>query len=311
MKKLLLTISAVAAFSSANAQCNDLLISEYVEGWSNNKAIEIYNPTGSPFDMAGYDLVRFRNQETTPSNSVQLIGTIPPYGTYVVVIDKRDTTGTGFEAPVWDELQAKADTFVNPLYNSGSETMYFNGNDAIALLKDNGNAIVDLFGKIGDISNPDGWGAYSIDKYISLDHTLIRKSTVEQGVTVPPSTFDIMFEWDSLNANTFDQLGCHKCDCDPNVGSVNCGITGIKNITIKPSKILIYPNPSNKGIVYIRTNNDVNSIEVHNLLGQSIINEDYHSVKVNRLSLNLNSGMYFITVNFADGTQTTKRIVIE
>ena len=29
------------------AQCNDaLFISEYIEGWSNNKAIEIYNPTG-------------------------------------------------------------------------------------------------------------------------------------------------------------------------------------------------------------------------------------------------------------------------
>ena len=96
MKNILLSILAVSVFSFANAQCTDLFISEYVEGWSNNKAIEIYNPTGSPFDMAGYDLVRFRNQETTPSNSVQLIGTIPPYGSYVVVIDKRDTDGTGF-----------------------------------------------------------------------------------------------------------------------------------------------------------------------------------------------------------------------
>ena len=300
MQKLLLTISAVAVFSAANAQCNDLFISEYVEGWSNNKAIEIYNPTGSPFDMAGYELVRFRNQETTASNPVQLMGIIPSKGVYVVVLDKRDSLGTNFEAPVWDELQAKADTFVNPLYNGGSETMYFNGDDAIVLF--NGTVGVDIFGKVADLANPDGWGPFGTGQYISKDHTLIRKASVQQGVLVAPSIFDITLEWDSLNANTFDSLGSH---------TNNCITTGIINITTKPSKLWMYPNPSNNGVVYIRTNNDINSIEVHNLIGQSIINDDYRSVKVNRLSLNLNSGMYFITVNFADGAQTTKRIVIE
>ncbi|PCH65779.1 MAG: hypothetical protein COC01_09290 [Bacteroidetes bacterium] len=302
MQKLLLTISAVAIFSSANAQCNDLFISEYVEGWSNNKAIEIYNPTGSPFDMSGYSLVRFQNQDDMPGNQTLLSGMLQAHSTYVVVIDKRDTLGTGFEAPVWDELQAKADVFVNPLYNNGAEVMYFNGNDPVSLLKNNGLAIVDIFGKVKDLANPDGWGPFGAGLFMSKDHTLIRKSSVQQGVLSSPTTFDVTLEWDSLSANTFDSLGSHTSSCIS---------VGTKNITIKPSKLWIYPNPSNNGVVYIRTNNDVNSIEVHNLIGQSIINEDYRSVKVNRLSLNLNPGMYFITANFANGAQTTKRIVIE
>jgi predicted extracellular nuclease len=48
MKKLLLSIFGfVATLNFAQAQCNELFISEYVEGTSNNKAIEIYNPTSN------------------------------------------------------------------------------------------------------------------------------------------------------------------------------------------------------------------------------------------------------------------------
>ena len=217
------------------AQCSDLFISEYVEGWSNNKAIEIYNPTSSPINMNGYTLVRFRNQNSTPTNPINLVGTIQPYDVYVVVLDKRDSLGTGFEAPVWDSLQAKADTFCNPLYNSGAEAMYFNGNDPMAILKNGGATIVDIFGKISDLANPDGWGFYGIDSignslYVSKDHTLIRKSGIQTGVTSPPSTFDPYIEWDSLPANTFSSLGSHTCDCSVGPGVPFYNISEINGI---------------------------------------------------------------------------------
>src|SRR5690349_18476217 len=45
---------------AANAAPTDLFISEYVEGSSNNKALELFNGTGAPVDLAanGY-LVQF------------------------------------------------------------------------------------------------------------------------------------------------------------------------------------------------------------------------------------------------------------
>ena len=147
MKKLILLLFASLFTSFGFSQCSDLIISEYVEGWSNNKAIEIYNTTSSAIDLNGYALVRFRNQNTTPSNLTQLQGILQPYDVYVVVLDKRDSNGTGLEYPVWDELQAKADTFVNPVYNNGTEALYFNGNDPMAILSGNGTAIVDLIEK--------------------------------------------------------------------------------------------------------------------------------------------------------------------
>ncbi len=173
--------------------CTDLIISEVVEGFSNNHAIEIYNPTATAIDASEYGLVRFQNGSTTPGNITYLTGvSIAPYDVYVVVLDKRDPDGTSFEAPVWDELQLQADVFVNPSYNDGQEVMYFNGNDAIAIVKDSGQTLVDVFGKIGDmnallkIEAAEGEQAY-----ISQDHTLVRKASFTQGYTANPESFDI------------------------------------------------------------------------------------------------------------------------
>ena len=51
--KHFITILFICLFSNlSQAQCTDLFFSEYVEGWSNNKALEIYNPTANPIDFA-------------------------------------------------------------------------------------------------------------------------------------------------------------------------------------------------------------------------------------------------------------------
>src|ERR671916_415889 len=63
--------------TAAIAAPTDLFISEYVEGSSNNKAIELFNGTGSPVDLTagGYQLQLYFNGSTTPTN-VALSGTV-------------------------------------------------------------------------------------------------------------------------------------------------------------------------------------------------------------------------------------------
>ena len=119
MKKTLLILSAFVGTFSMAQDCSELFISEYVEGWSNNKAIEIYNPTGTDIDLSQYFIVRYSNGATiaTPANAVALVGMIPAKGVHVGVIEKLDPQGTGQEAPVWDSLQARADEFYCPDYN--------------------------------------------------------------------------------------------------------------------------------------------------------------------------------------------------
>ena len=65
----------------AQTNCTQLFISEYVEGWSNNKAIEIYNPTSLPIDLSQYFVSRYSNGSSTATvaNSIQLSGTIAPH----------------------------------------------------------------------------------------------------------------------------------------------------------------------------------------------------------------------------------------
>ena len=251
MKKPLLFVLFLSTISFSQ-DCSQLFFSEYVEGWSNNKALEIYNPTGEEIDLSSYSISRYANGGTNPSTT-QLTGIISPYGTFVVCLDKQDPNGEGYEAPVWDgyftytdsitgeevttydentDLQSKVDLFLNPIYYFGTNadsaaafptTMYFNGNDAITLELLGTGIVVDLIGKVGE--DPGASWNDSEGNYWTKDHTLIRKPFISEGVSMNPTVFDPTLEWDSLPANTFMNLGIHDCDCNvnSNVKELNTG----------------------------------------------------------------------------------------
>ncbi len=226
----------LAMVISGKAQ-TDLIISEYVEGWSTNKALEIYNPTNAAINMGSYRLTRYSNGLETPPAELSWTFLLPnrslsPFSSYVIVGDKRDPEGTGQEAPVWAQLAQRADTFACPDY-AISKTMYFNGNDAVVLEKKSGEEwlFIDIFGRWGGPAPAkaaipgsaltiEAWTDVSpyfsgLGVALTADHTLIRKSSVKTGITVNPSLFNTLAEWDTLSANTFKNLGWHKNDIAP------------------------------------------------------------------------------------------------
>jgi len=308
MKTLLLSILSLFLSVVVMAQCDNLIISEYVEGWSNNKAIEIYNASPDPIDMGPYSVVRFRNQAQEPSNPVNLEGILMPYDTYVIVIDKRDSTGVDFEAPVWSELQMKADSFVNPVWNNGMETMYFNGNDALGLINEDATVIFDFFGKLADLANPDGWGPYTDSQgeaaFISQDHTLVRKPTVMQGVMQNPAVFDILAEWDSLPANTFDNLGFHLSNCDPSVG--------IEELR-RDDFFRIFPNPVENGTFKVSAQEEMAQIEIYSISGAKVFEMylDIPQVEIEISTAALQAGAYLVNLRSASNIVSTQRIIIK
>lgn len=324
---LLFRLFPVAAISALQyaisfAQCNELFISEYVEGWSNNKALEIYNPTIDTVNISGYRIARYSNgQDVPPAQTnwvVALSGTIAPYGTKVLVIDKRNPAGTGQEAPVWDELDSigslPGNLFLCPDYVV-SEAMYFNGDDAVAL-ETTAGVIIDLIGKIGEqpvnasggTSSPTGgWtdvAPYNTGQgnFYTVDQTLVRKFNIKQSVTVNPSAFNPAAEWDRFNANTFSNLGSHSCECNP--ASVNEPLTD--------RGILFFPNPVNTGSLTVKAASDISSVEISNVLGHVVFSHTYtNNYEVNIELPEIVSGIYIVKVNFESYHRVTKKIAVK
>jgi len=117
MKKNFLSIIMCFIAFGATAQCDQLFISEYVEGSVNNKAVEIYNPTPNSIDLGVYSIGKFRNGSTSTGTVVILPDImLQPYETYVIVIDKRDVNGTGFDLPVWNGFNV-FETAIDPITN--------------------------------------------------------------------------------------------------------------------------------------------------------------------------------------------------
>jgi hypothetical protein len=343
MKKALLFVSLFTLGSTFAQDCSKLFISEYVEGRSNNKAIEIYNPTNASIDLSEYIIARYSNgsNSATIANAVQLSGTVAAHDVFVAVLDKRDPLGTGQEAPIWDSLQVRADGFFAPVYNT-SNSFYWNGNDAIVLFKGTltGTATtqlsaitpalvpIDIFGKIGENPGPDtGWSTTApyntgAGVIVTVDHSLIRKSTVLKGVTnVAITEFNPLAEYDSIPSNTilFDvngdtiksnagnpiefgnwmSLGTHACNCNPLA----------VNKLPEMSQFSVYPNPSVDGTFNIVASAGIEKIVVVNSLGQTV---KTMKANANNAVINIGDapGVYIIKVETGNGI-VTKRVIVK
>jgi hypothetical protein len=304
MKKTLLFVSMLAFGSSFAQNCSELFISEYVEGSGNDKALEIYNPTGNAIDLTGYRIERFSNGDATSAAGgvLNLSGSIAPYSTFVIVNGVGVTsTATGSSPAATPALQDMADL----LDGAYPAPTFMNGNDAIALF--NGSTMIDLLGKIGDASmvSSQSWSdAFPYDgsagAWWTKDQTLFRKASIKVGVSVNPDPFIVTAEWDSLPKDTWTGLGSHTCDC----------LAGVKELTSNAS-FVIYPNPSADGSFTVNASEQIQSIEVMNVVGQTMAEEVINTYsKSKEVQTSLPKGMYVVKINYLNGTFSQTNLVI-
>ena len=199
----------------------DLFFSEYIEGESNNKALEIYNPTSQDIDLAagGYKVCMYFNYGDggeaayTHTLEIPLTGTIKAHKTYVLKHSEANLIS-------YPEDQ-----------NNGAG--WFNGNDRVVLMRE--TDVIDEIGKYGENPDPNekdnvvivGWKMRDVQ---TGNRTLVRKPWVCRGVIHDDLPFfDPSAQWTVYKVNTFDNLGSHHCSVvhlvtfDPNGGEVESG----------------------------------------------------------------------------------------
>ena len=293
MKKILPLIIAFFAIN-LNAQivdCTDLFFSEYVEGSSQNKAIEVYNPTNSTIDLSNYTIERYSNGATNSSGGgvTTLIGMLAPGDVFVLTNGETDIAAQfGFCDPALIALGDMAEP--NGSYPT---PMHMNGNDAMVLT--NGGVIIDVIGKVGE--DPGTAWSDANGSWWTANHTLIRKSTVLYGDNNGLDLFNPSLEWDSLPNGTWNNLGSHACDCS--------AATRIDESAIS---YVMYPNPANIGnTVIINTNAEIESIDVVNTLGEKVLTQISNKIT----TTNLAKGIYIINIRFTDGRTIDNKLIIE
>lgn len=201
-----LSLALIPPQQSAWAMASELFFSEYIEGTSNNKALEIYNGTGTAVNLAtgGYNVQMYFNGSASAGLTISLTGTVADSDVYVLAQSAASPT-----------ILAQADQ------TNGSG--WFNGDDAVVLRK--GTTIVDVIGQIGFDPGSE-WGTGLVS---TADNTLRRKGAIEAGDSNGADGFNPATEWDGFATDTFGGLGCLGIDCAPSVASTipANGATGV------------------------------------------------------------------------------------
>ena len=174
----------VASATFASAQCG-LFISEYGEGSSSNKWIELYNPTLEALDLSQFQVQTYANGNTSPNYTLVLEGTLAAGEVYTIT-------------------NSSAVAEVAAVSNVTSTITYFNGDDAVALLDLDGN-IIDAFGEIG-VDPGSSWDVAGVAG-ATANHTLVRIASVTQGNADWAASF--ASEWEVYDSNDFSFLGGH------------------------------------------------------------------------------------------------------
>ena len=178
----------------------NLYFSEYAEGSSNNKYVEIYNASSTSVDLSNYQVKGTNNGSAWGDNDdrvTALSGSLDANSVYVICTDAADPA-----------IIAKADLAL--AYES---PVHYNGNDAIAIFGIDSSGkftiIIDVIGNLTDPGTGNGWSVAGTEN-ATMNHTLVRKSSVTKGNTNwenSAGTSSSDSEWEVKDIDDWTSLG--------------------------------------------------------------------------------------------------------
>ena len=179
----------------------NLFFSEYAEGSSNNKYLEIYNASDVTVSLADYAYPSVSNAPTTVGeheywNTFDEGAEIAPGGVYIIAHPSSDASILA--------------------YANETHTYLSNGDDGYALAYGTEDNYV-IMDHVGDFNGDpgSGWEVAGVSN-ATKDHTLVRKCSVEQGNSdwvASAGTNSEDSEWIVLDQDDWTNLGSHTTEC--------------------------------------------------------------------------------------------------
>jgi predicted extracellular nuclease len=188
MKTLVTILLMLTVAAAAQAQTG-VYFSEYLEGSSNNKAMEIYNGTDEALDMSRITIERYNNGATTPSGT---------YNSYTALLAAGDVYVIGNPSAV---------AAITDVSDELSDLTYYNGDDVILLYLD--GVVVDSIGQLG-VDPGTNWTSGGC---ATSEMTLVRKVNSCFGDTDSSDAYDPSVDWDCYAQDDFSNLGFHVTEC--------------------------------------------------------------------------------------------------
>ncbi|MEL6180365.1 MAG: lamin tail domain-containing protein, partial [Myxococcota bacterium] len=168
-----------------------LFISEYAEGSSFNKYIEIYNGGSTPANLDAYAWVKCQNG-CESGNDLESF---------------NFTAGTMLEpGELWVVSSPSADADILAAADETQSGANWNGDDAVGILHQPSNTLIDMIGVIG--SDPgSSWPAGGVSD-ATRNHTMVRNCDVLEG-NADGWTSTSAEQWTILPEDDVTDLGSH------------------------------------------------------------------------------------------------------
>jgi len=181
--RFLMSASLLFVTTSANAT---LMFSEYVEGSSYNKALELFNIGEEVnFDTDSYAIEIYSNGASAASYSISLTGVVAQDSPFIVGHNRSNASILSIASQVTGSLN-------------------FNGDDAITLVHN--GLIIDTIGQVG-VDPGSEWGSGLTS---TQNNSLRRLPDILFGDNNAIDGFEPALQWIGFAQDNFDGLGQHQ-----------------------------------------------------------------------------------------------------
>jgi len=152
----------------------------------------------------------------------------------------------------------------------------------------NGSPILGAWPGVQLTVNANGWSSYTFDASVTATNFIINNSTGFQAADTYITT-----------------SACFSSD-GAAVTSVDCATTATATLNTTP--LTIYPNPIVDKLNFSGSDN-IDKVSFHSLSGQLVLSVSSLSNKSSVDVKSLNSGVYFVSIDYATGKKLTEKII--